>query len=433
MVNWSCCLVLCGILIVSATFNPSYVIPYNMGIAHASASIENIVPDPLELAALVNAGIKWSRGCVRWSQVETSPGVYDLSLFEQFVPLYQKYNISLIVTLFGNAPNSSVSPISDQDIKGFVGYVDAVVNQYQGLGFIWELWNEPDGHVFWQPEPNATQYAALATAVGAYFKVNHPNEVLVGPSISWIGGWHQGGALDFLATTLEHGLLDAVTAVSVHTYRGNRGPETILYPGEQSWYDVRQVINTYSDVIPPLLQTEWGYSLDDAIVKNSTTMQGQFLARSFLSDMRCGISPIIWYDWRDDCADITNGECAMGLIQYRDNSSAPIVPRPTYTAYATLANTLAGFSVTANLTCVDPVGTYALYLTHSENSSVFALAVWNIMPNMHHANFTAVTPNTCFNVVDTFGNPADGVCSDATGRVVVLLNADDVNYLTLKS
>lgn len=73
----------------------------------------------------------------------------------------------------------------------------------------------------------ARRYAQLAAAVGQLFRTKYPNEVLSGPSISWIGCWHTSGALDFLDRALNHSLLANIDAVSVHPYRGGL-PETVL-------------------------------------------------------------------------------------------------------------------------------------------------------------------------------------------------------------
>src|SRR6185437_8443234 len=128
-------------------------------------------------------------------------------------------------------------------LSGFLNYTDAIVGRYAGQNVVWELWNEPDGPSFWSPTPNATQYAQLAASVGALFQAKYPNEILVGPAISWIGGWHHGGALDFLDWALNNSLLSNVDAISVHPYRGGL-PETVLVAGQQSWIDLRAVLST---------------------------------------------------------------------------------------------------------------------------------------------------------------------------------------------
>jgi hypothetical protein len=54
-------------------------------------------------------------------------------------------------------------PVSSPAVDGFLRFVAATVQRYQGDDVVCEIWNEPDLDHFWPPRASATAYIELAT------------------------------------------------------------------------------------------------------------------------------------------------------------------------------------------------------------------------------------------------------------------------------
>jgi hypothetical protein len=103
-------------------------------------------------------GAKWIRQDFFWSDIEPQPGVFDFSLYDQFVLDSAQHGIHLLPLLFdvpgwAGASDSAIP----SDPTAYAAYVAAVVHRYGPHGTFWathpdlstyaiqtfELWNEP--------------------------------------------------------------------------------------------------------------------------------------------------------------------------------------------------------------------------------------------------------------------------------------------------
>jgi len=65
----------------------------------------------------------------------------------------------------------------------------------------------------WTPSPNAQAYAKLALAVGKSLREAAPEAIYIGPALSYLMNF------SFLRASLEAGLLNYWSAISIHPYR----------------------------------------------------------------------------------------------------------------------------------------------------------------------------------------------------------------------
>ena len=103
-------------------------------------------------------------------------------------------------------------------VEAYARWAVAAMGHFEGFEPqpVLELWNEPTEDVFWNPHPNATEYARLALAVdraraAAGLKAT---TTLIGPAASWAGG----SVFNFLRQLAAAGVFAASVydAVSVH-------------------------------------------------------------------------------------------------------------------------------------------------------------------------------------------------------------------------
>ena len=277
-------------------------------------------PAPETVKVLADMGVRWVREGVLWGMTERSKGQYDFGRLDRMVAALAPYNIRPILILcYRNALyDGGQSPSTDAGRQAFVQWTMAAVHRFQGRGFIWEMYNEPNEDFFWRPKANVQDYIKLATAVGEAFRQNTPGEVLIGPAISTFD------YLPFVEACLQGGLLRYWSAVSVHPYRLRKIPETVI----PDFRALRSLIVRYA---PPgkqvaMISSEWGYpSVGNGVNED---LQAKFLARQWLATLASDVAVSDWYDLYDDGADPNNPTQHMGLI------SGPHVKPAYYAARA---------------------------------------------------------------------------------------------------
>jgi hypothetical protein len=203
---------------------------------------------------------------------------------------------------------------------------------------------EPRPLAGWWPCPNASNYAAMALAVGRAVKGAFPAELLVGPATA-----QRYYTIDidapFLTTLFAAGALEFLDGVTAHFYRPN-SPEDVATEARE----LRALIDAYAppNKVIPILSGEWGYSVPNvqqpgfANVPNET-VQAYYAARMFLVNAALGINATVWYDWRDDYSDGTyEGSFGLHRFAYTNSSYEPYAPKDSALALSALANFTAG-------------------------------------------------------------------------------------------
>ncbi len=102
-----------------------------------------------------------------WDDVERTCGTYNFTVYDGVATDLESVGITpLFIFDFENkCYDGGLSPYDKSGRDAFSAYAVAAVTHFQGRGFLWEIYNEPDGPAFWKPSPNATSYALLAQQV----------------------------------------------------------------------------------------------------------------------------------------------------------------------------------------------------------------------------------------------------------------------------
>lgn len=132
---------------------------------------------------------------------------------------------------------------TDECIAAFAAFAAAAVDRYKGRGIVFECLNEPNG----MGHDSAADIAALCKAAGAAFRA--AGEVFVGPATSAFD-WN------YLNVSMASGILGALSAVSVHPYRGT-SPETVV----PDWATLRAMVAAHGTTAAqrslPVVSGEW--------------------------------------------------------------------------------------------------------------------------------------------------------------------------------
>ena len=116
---------------------------------------------------LAAAGFKWVRMDLTWASTERKPGEYDFSAYDRLVAALDKFKLRAVFILdYGNKiyPNAE-PPTTDEARAAFAKWAVAAVSRFKGRGYLWEMWNEPNGG-FWKSTDKTGDYIALAKTAG---------------------------------------------------------------------------------------------------------------------------------------------------------------------------------------------------------------------------------------------------------------------------
>ncbi len=372
-------------------------------------------PRPGELEQLSAVGAGWVRSDLSWSATEKAAGVYDFNVNDRLLAALARQHLKLLLILGRGNPlyDDGAPPHSPAGRAAFAAWAAAAVTHFKGHGIRWEIWNEPNSHIFWPPAADIAAYVALADQATRAIHAATPDEAVVGPATSHID-------LAFLAGVSRSGLLGQWSGVTVHPYRENAPPETVI----DEYRRLRTMLRCWAPpgAVPPVLAGEWGFA--DVWKGFDVQRQASYLARMWLADIAEGIPLSIWYDWRDDGRNLTDPENHFGLVrwQYFPGGAEAFEPKPAYRAAQTLLQQVGGFTFSKRLAVGGPEDHVLLFTRGAEQR----LAVWSrrVKPETLHLPLSA----GAVQVVDLLGRVLLPLTTDGEG--LALVPDGNVRYLT---
>jgi len=377
---------------------PDLVVPEGFGL-----SIHFTDPQVGGLEKLAASGVRWVRMDMVWQETEREAGRYDFSAYDRFVQALEANHLKayFILDYWNPLYDQNLSPHSEEARLAFARWAAMAAKRYAGKGYLWELWNEPNGEAFWKPKPKASDYAKLALAVGKEFRASGlEGEALIGPATYQV-------PYGFLKTCFQAGVLEYWSAVSIHPYRWWLNPET----ASRSFERVRDLIARYAppEKKIPVLSGEWGYSTID--LGMNETKQAQLIVRMWLSNLSQGVPVSIWYDWKDDGNDPKEREHHFGVVH-----SDLQKEKPSYLAAKTLNETLRGYRYQRRA----PLDGSQDYALRFEKDGREAWAVWT-SARRETQQWLPIYSGS-FTVVDYLGKNLGVMQATPKGLAVVLAN-----------
>lgn len=170
---------------------------------------------PRALVELERLPLTWARTEIPWAGVEPRSGEFEWERWDRVVDSLRSRDYQVLGMLAYWV--SWVDPESDDAIRRFGQYAEAVARRYRGRVRAWEVWNEPNEKTFWQSTPE--RYVRLLQAAYEGVKRGDPNAVVVGGSIS-------GADLLYLRKLFALGAARWMDAVAVHPYSWGWTPES---------------------------------------------------------------------------------------------------------------------------------------------------------------------------------------------------------------
>lgn len=218
-------------------------------------------------------------------------------------------------------------PTSD---AAYAAYAGAFAARYGTGGTFWrahprlpalpvetyEIWNEPDNHIFWYPRADPASYAALYHAAHDAIRAAQPQARVI------VGGLDD--VVPFVPAMLaaDPGLRTAIDGVGIHPYAADPGAVLAKVIG------ARVALGTAGLGATPLYVTEVGWTTSPAgapqyvpAVQRPADI-GALLDE--LSHGRCGVASLVIYTWVSPDRDPSNDQDWYGLNPPSGGGSADV-------------------------------------------------------------------------------------------------------------
>lgn len=173
--------------------------------------------------AVKDSGATMVRFDVSWTFAEPSPGHYDWTASDRVVKAAQQRRLQILATITNSPAWAAAGGIRQTgrpaDPNTYGDFAGEVAEHYRGRVSHYELWNEPNGRIFFQPNVDAGIYAAMVRAAYARIKLADPAATIIAGAVGAAG--HADGVLsplDFLTRVYRHGVEGSFDALSFHPY-----------------------------------------------------------------------------------------------------------------------------------------------------------------------------------------------------------------------
>ncbi len=263
---------------------------------HIPEALDTVVPQ--RAAWMRELGVTWDRCDLWWHVVEPQRGRFDFERAERVYAALERAGLRWYPILcYGAAwyPPGRTAPLEDRDYDDFARYVEETVRRFRGRISHWSVWNEPNIHEFWSPEPRVADYVRLLKRASAAIKRADPEALVCAPAVAPLGAWDR----QFVEGMYRLGARDYFDIFDYHYYR-NHPPEREV-PREIA--EIRAVMARYGDAGKPIHISECGVT---SIVDGRTgpdERQAALVVRNQLLCLAAGVQRIFWFDlqnWADD-------------------------------------------------------------------------------------------------------------------------------------
>jgi len=330
-------------------------------------SSEGQVRGAAEMAAL---DARWTSLYLRWSDVETSPGVYNWSLWDQILADAATHDLQVVITVLDNpdwAAQTRCGPLYAEHLPTFANFLTAAVQRYSVPPYNvmhWALYNEPDnsdatGYLWvggcWgdaanpKKAPGASGYAYAEMLSYAYpaIKAGNPDAqvVLGGLAYDWFYGYDKGGVFDpaFLDDVLLGGGAEYFDITNFHYFpasdyrwqddnggfdRYNRG-----LAFKTNW--IQDQLIHYTGVTKPIMCSEAGTTSINHLGEDFQVDQARFVIKLYARAASVDIFPMIYFEGIDE-------PWLNAKLRYMGLMTKDMEPKLSHHAYQTMAQELSG-------------------------------------------------------------------------------------------
>jgi polysaccharide biosynthesis protein PslG len=299
-----------------------------------------------QLAEMKSIGITSIRLDADWAMVQSGgPHTFDWRRLDQVVHSARAAGFSVDLIIDGCPPWAAVAgargspspqPASPAQYARWAAEVAA---RYAPQGVdLFEIWNEPNNFVAWQPAPDPIAYTADLVAAYAAIKTVDPSAFIISGGLA-PGPTYESNIspVGFLKEMYAHGAKGSFDALGFHPYSYPALPDA--YETWSGWSQMvqtnpslRSLMTSNGDAGKPIWITEFGAPSRGPGGVGDTAQATAFRQAIAQADKTTWIGAFYIYSWQDLGTDSTNVEDWFGLL------TADGSPKPAYNTVAALRN-----------------------------------------------------------------------------------------------
>lgn len=315
--------------------------PNAVGIAESELYFMTPEEVGVALDTMQSLGVTQVRIFVPWRAAEPAPGVYNWTDVDKVVDAAYERGMAVLgavtstPTWASDVQNSAYgAPRNPEDFGNFMG---ALAERY-GAGegdpetariSAYEIWNEPQSFVFWNPRPDPAAYTELLKAGYTAVKEVDPTGTVVGGVVT--AGLTWGGVninpVEFVQTMYESGAAGYFDALSYHPYNydwkfGDGFGNSISAVGQLQ--AMQALMEQYGDGEKDVWTSEYGLPTSYVSEEQQAEFIGDFLDTWSELD---GVGPQFIYSLVDRNSASTDVEDTWGLFRddYTPKQAAAVV------------------------------------------------------------------------------------------------------------
>jgi len=276
------------------------------------------------IGLMKKAGVSWVRVDILWSDIEPQPGNFSFEKYDRIINLLSDNHIHALAILHYSTDWASACgkwncPPKDNAL--FVNYTVKVIDRYKEKIKFWEIWNEPDSSVYWQPQDGLKSYCALLKEIYVAAKRIDPDCKIL-----------NGGLANGLASVnklYDNGAKDYFDILNIHFFETPVNPKA-LYAVMAYPKLVRKIMKRNGDAGKNIWITEigcpgvkskqpkspdvsnwWMGSNPDE--KQQSQWVKEIYSKLIYSE---GVEKVFWAFFRDTKAHWKNGVDYFGLVRW---------------------------------------------------------------------------------------------------------------------
>jgi hypothetical protein len=287
---------------------------------------------------------------VFWFEVEPEPGARLFQRYDELFAAAADRGIQILPFVCGSPPwiaaNPSRPPLANaEERRAWASFLRLLVARYGPGGEFWQgradrlpvhswqIWNEPNFGLYWQPRPSPRGYARMLAISARSIRALDPRASIVAAGVAPVGA----GLLPWVFMRQLYrvpGVKQYFDVAAIHPYASN------VNRMRAQVKEVREIMNSAGDSVTPLLVSEFGVASQGTFP--SVFVLGERGQANFAHDaMRLLLSKrrtwrlagAYWFTWQDGpAADIHCSFCEGAGLFDREGK-----PKPAWWAYRQMA------------------------------------------------------------------------------------------------
>lgn len=297
----------------------------------AESQLYFMTPEEVNTAldTMQSLGVTQFRMFVPWRAVEPAPGVYDWTNVDKVIDAAEARGMAVLAAVTSTptwaSDNQTSAYGAPNDPADFGTFMGALATRYgAGAGdpesariSAYEIWNEPQSYVFWNPKPDPAAYTELLKAAYTAIKAVDPSGTVVGGVVT--AGRTVGdiniSPVEFVQDMYAAGAAGYFDALSYHPYNydwkfGDGVGNPISAEGQLE--AMRQLMNENGDAAKLIWTSEYGLPTSYVSEAQQADFIDDFMDTWSTLD---GVGPMFIYSLVDQNSSSTEVEDTWGLFR----------------------------------------------------------------------------------------------------------------------